>query len=277
MSLVADMRSSRELLSNLTRREVKGKYKRTALGQLWSLANPLAQMLVYTLVFAVIIRVRPGPGDPSGLDVFVLWLMCGLLPWTFFTNVVNGAMTALVGNENLIKKVYFPRSLLVVSTALAAGYSWLIEMGVLTVAILLFGGMPLAYLPLVLVTMLALLLFSLGFALLLSIANAYFRDVQHLVGILFQIWFYVTPIVYPINIVADRSADYGPVLGSFTLVDLYRLNPMESFVEVFRNLLYDNRLPEWSSALQCLGWAVVALAVGAWVFDRHQKRLAEVL
>ncbi len=277
MSLVADIRSSRELLSNLTRREVKGKYKRTALGQLWSLANPLAQMVVYTLVFAVIIRIRPDAGDPSGLDVFVLWLMCGLLPWTFFTNVVNGAMTALVGNENLIKKVYFPRSLLVVSTAFAAGYTWVIEMGVLVVAILAFGGRPLVYLPVVLVTMVALLLFALGFAMLLSIANAYFRDVQHLVGILFQIWFYVTPIVYPISIVADRSQEYGPLFGDVTLVDLYRLNPMESFVEVFRNLLYDNRIPDWGAALQCVGWSAVVLTVGAWVFERHQRRLAEVL
>lgn len=277
MSLVADMRSSRELLANLTRREVKGKYKRTALGQLWSLANPLAQMLVYTLVFSVIIRIRPAPGDPSGLDFFALWLMCGLLPWTFFTNVVNGSMSALVGNENLIKKVYFPRSLLVVSTALAASYTWAIEMAVLTAAILLFGGQPLVFLPAVVLTMAVLLVFAVGFAMLLSIANAYFRDVQHLVGILFQVWFYLTPIVYPILQVEKMSASRGPVFGDVTLVDLYRLNPMESFVEVFRNLLYDNRLPEWGSVLQCVGWAAAALALGAWVFERHQRRLAEVL
>ena len=277
MSLVADVRGSRELLANLTRREIKGKYKRTALGQMWSLANPLAQMLVFTLVFSIIIKMRPNAGDPSGLDVFALWLMCGLLPWTFFTNVVNGSMGALVGNENLIKKVYFPRSLLVVSTAFAAAYTWMIEMLVLTTVILLFGGRPLVYVPLVLLAMVALLAFSVGFALLLSIANAYFRDVQHLVGILFQIWFYVTPIVYPITEVANRSRERPPLFGDVTLLDLYRLNPMEGFVEVFRNLLYDNRLPEWSAAVQCAAWAVGALALGAWVFGRHQRRLAEVL
>ncbi|KRD44625.1 ABC transporter [Cellulomonas sp. Root930] len=277
MSLIADVRSSRELLVNLTRREVKGKYKRTALGQLWSLANPLAQMLVYTLVFSVIIRITPEPGDPSGLNVFALWLMCALLPWTFFTSVVTGGMASLVGNENLIKKVYFPRSALVVSNAFAATYTWIIEMSVLALALLLFGGNPLPFVPLVVVAMAVLFVFSLGVALLLSIANAYFRDMQHLVSIVFQVWFYLTPILYPISEVEKISAEHGPLFGNVTLLDLFKLNPMEGFTEVFRNLLYDNRLPEWSTALECVVWAVGALIVGSWVFDRHQKRLAEVL
>ena len=277
MSLIADVRASRELVVNLTRREIKGKYKRTALGQLWSLANPLAQMLVYTLVFSVIIRIQPGPGDPSGLDVFALWLMCALLPWSFFVGVVNGGMSSLVGNENLIKKVYFPRSALVVSTALAASYSWAIEMAVLVVAILAFGGAPLLYLPAVLLVMAVLFAFALGVALLLSIVNSYFRDAQHLVSIVFQVWFYLTPILYPLSEVERRTADIGPVVGNLTLLDLYELNPMEGFAEVFRNLLYDNRLPQWSTLLECVAWAAVALAVGGWVFTRQQRRLAEVL
>ena len=277
MSLIADVRSSRELLVNLTRREVKGKYKRTALGQLWSLANPLAQMLVYTLVFSVIIKIEPAAGDPSGLDIFALWLMCALLPWTFFTAVVTGGMSSLVGNENLIKKVYFPRSALVVSNAIAAAYTWSIEMAVLVVALVLFGAMPLPYLPLVVVAMAVLLVFALGVSLLLSIANAYFRDMQHLVSILFQVWFYLTPILYPISQVASISESHGPLFGNVTILDLYKLNPMEGFTEIFRDLLYDNRLPEWSTALECVVWAVVALAVGSWVFERHQRRLGEVL
>lgn len=277
MSLIADVRSSRELLVNLTRREVKGKYKRTALGQLWSLANPLAQMLVYTLVFSVIIKIEPAAGDPSGLDIFALWLMCALLPWTFFTGVVTGGMSSLVGNENLIKKVYFPRSALVVSNAIAAAYTWAIEMSVLVIALLLFGAMPLPYIPLVVVTMAVLFVFALGVSLLLSIANAYFRDMQHLVSILFQVWFYLTPILYPISQVASISDSRGPLFWNVTLLDLYKLNPMEGFIEIFRNLLYDNRLPEWGTSLECLVWAIVALALGSWVFERHQRRLAEVL
>jgi ABC-2 type transport system permease protein len=277
VSLVADVIGSRDLLVNLTRREVKGKYKRTLLGQLWSLANPIASMLVYSLVFSFIIRMQPDPGDPSGLDVFALWLMCALLPWSFFTNVVTGGMNSLVGNENLIKKVYFPRSTLVVANALAALYTWSIEMAVLVVVLLLFGTNPLPWIPLVIVMMLILFLFAVGVALLFSIANVYFRDMQHLVAIMFQVWFYLTPIVYPLNEVAKQSESVGPIIGDVTVLDIYRLNPMESFVEVFRNLLYDNRMPDLSTMLVVTAWAVVAFTVGSLVFGRHQKRLAEAL
>jgi ABC-type polysaccharide/polyol phosphate export permease len=277
VSLVSELRDSRELLVNLTRREVKGKYKRTALGQLWSLANPIAAMLVYTAVFSFIIRMEPEPGDPSGLDVFALWLMCALLPWTFFTGVVIGGMNSLTGNENLIKKVYFPRSALVVSNAFSGLYTWSTEMVVLALVLLVFGSALLPWLPLVVVFMALLACFALGVSMLLSIANVYFRDTQHFVGILFQIWFYLTPIVYPVTLVADRSERIGPLFGGVTLLDLYRLNPMERFSEVFRNLLYDNRLPSMSSMLICLVWTVVALWVGSSVFSRHSKGLAEAL
>lgn len=276
MPILRELRESRELLYNLTLREVKGKYKRTALGQLWSLANPLALMLVYSFVFRFVIRVQPDAGDPSGLDVFALWLMCGLLPWTFFTNVVNGGMGVLVGNENLIKKVYFPRSSLVVSTALSWLYSWSIEMLVLVVAIVLLGGAPYLYILPTVGVMLLLTLFSTGIAMLLAVANVYFRDTQYLMGIVFQIWFYANPIVYPASMVRSVSDSVGAIRG-VTIFDLYRLNPFYYFLEAFRNLLYDNRLPSG------LTWGVLIvlslgfLVVGWRVFSSHQDRLAEAL
>lgn len=277
MSVLSELRNSRELVLNLTRREVKGKYKRTALGQLWSLANPLASMLVYTLVFSFIIKVEPDVGDPSGLDIFAVWLLCALLPWSFFTNVVNGGMASLVGNENLIKKVYFPRSALVVANGFSAFFTWSTEMVVLLVVLLVVGASVLPWLPIVLVVMAVLYVFALGVSLLLSIANVYFRDTQHFVAILFQLWFYATPIVYPASLVSIRSDAMGPLFGSVTLMDLYRLNPMERFAEVFRNLLYDNRMPEVTDLLVILAWALGAVLLGNLVFTRHSKRLAEVL
>ncbi|WP_315097932.1 ABC transporter permease [uncultured Cellulomonas sp.] len=277
MSLVADLRDSRELLVNLTRREVKGKYKRTLFGQLWSLVNPIAQMLIFTVVFSFIIRMEPDPGDPSGLDVFAVWLMCALLPWTFFTAVVTGGMGALVGNENLIKKVYFPRSALVVASTFAASYQWAIEMAVLAVVLLILGSNLIVWLPMVLVFMVLLACFALGVAFMLSVANVYFRDTQHFVGILIQIWFYLTPIVYPTRLVAEQSESIGPLVGSITVLDLYELNPIGRFAEVFRNLMYDNRWPETGDVLACVVWSLGALALGSWVFNRHTERLAEVL
>jgi ABC-2 type transport system permease protein len=277
IAMVRELRAAPELLANLTRREVKGKYKRTVLGQLWSLVNPLAQMLIFTAVFGFIMRIQIPPGDPSGLDTFAVWLLCGLLPWGFFTNVVNGGMGSLVANENLIKKVAFPRAALPLSNALSVGFSWSIEMVVLLVALTVVGSSALLWTPAVLVVMALLLAFAFGVSLLLSVANVYFRDTQHLVSILLQAWFYATPIVYPLTYVLEQSERVGPVLGSWTLYDLYRLNPMERFTELFRNLLYDNRWPPLDSTLICVAWAVVSLVVGAMVFSRHEKKLAEAL
>jgi ABC-2 type transport system permease protein len=150
-------------------------------------------------------------------------------------------------------------------------------MTLLAVVLLLAGGNPLPWLPLVAVMMLLLFAFSLGVSFLLTIANVYFRDTQHLVGILFQVWFYLTPIVYPIGEVERRSEDVGALVGSITILDVYRLNPMEGFAEAFRLLMYDNRLPGWGLVLQCVCWAAGALVLGGWVFKRHEARLAEVL
>lgn len=276
MGIISDLKESRELLYNLTMREVKGKYKRTALGQLWSLANPVALMLVYSFVFRFVIRVQPDSGDPSGLDVFALWLMCGLLPWSFFTNVVTGGMGSIIGNENLIKKVYFPRSALVVSNAMSWMYSWGIEMLVLVLAVVLLGGAPYMYLLPTLVLMVLLAMFAIGVAMVLAIANVYFRDTQHLVGILFQIWFYANPVVYPASMVKGVSDSLGSVAG-VDVFTLYRLNPFYHYIEAFRNLLYDNRLPDPGTMLVVVVLSLGVFALGWSVFNRHQARLAEVL
>lgn len=284
MGVLADLRDSRELLENLTQREIKGKYKRTALGQLWSLANPIATMMIYTAVFAVILKVPPETGDPSGLEVFALFLMCALLPWTFFSGVVNGGMGALTGNENLIKKVSFPRVVLVVSQALASAYNWLWEMGVLVVAIFIIGtvwGAPgvstvFLYVPGALVMMVLLAIFAVGVSMILSVANVYFRDTQYLVGIVFQIWFYLTPILYPVALVRDLDVMHREFLG-ISLFDVYMFNPLAEFVEAFRALLYHNRLPEFGNVLACVIWAALALAVGYRVFKHNEKGLAEAL
>ena len=285
MGVVADLRGSRELLANLTQREIKGKYKRTALGQLWSLANPIATMIIYTAVFSIILRVPPGVGDPSGLEVFALFLMCGLLPWNFFANVVTGGMNSLTGNENLIRKVSFPRVALVISQAASSAYNWLWEMGVLVIAIFIVGsldGAPgisrvLLFVPGVIVMMAILAVFALGVAMALSVANVYFRDTQYLVGIVFQIWFYLTPILYPIEMVSSLPLMTADRFAGVSLLDLYLLNPMAEYVEAFRALLYDNRLPDAGNVLMCVAWAVVAFFAGYRIFKAHEKGLAEAL
>ncbi len=278
MNYFKEIFASRELLVNLTLREVKGKYKRTVFGQLWSLANPLAAMLIYTFVFSFIFRLEPAPGDPSGIDVFAVWLLCGLLPWLFFANVANNGSRSLVSNAPLIQKVYFSRVVLPISTAGATGFNWLFEMVVLLIALTIVGAFVLPWLPLMILTMVLLAMFAAGVGLLLSIMNVYFRDTEHLLTIVLQIWLYLTPIIYPISLIEVQSDQVGGLFGTpVTILDLYNVNPMVHFVQVFREILYDGRLPDGGALLTCTIWAFVSLAVGLWVFRINEKHLAEAL
>ena len=278
MSYLSDIWGSRELLQNLTNREVRGKYRRTALGQLWSLANPIAAILIYTFIFSFLFRLPAQVGDPSGLNNYALWLVCGLLPWLFFNRVLTIGVDSLVANAGLIQKVYFPRIVLPLSLANATLFTWLLEMGVLVVALSLLGSFVLPWLPLLAVFMVVFALFSVVVAMLLSIANVYFRDLSYLLTIVLQFWFYLTPILYPVDMVATQSDRLGGLAGtSVTLLNLYQLNPVEGFIEIFRNLLYDNAMPELSRILIALAWAVGAFGAGVWLYSKKERQMAELL
>ncbi|MGH7749905.1 MAG: ABC transporter permease, partial [Candidatus Dormibacteria bacterium] len=195
MTSIAEYRASRELFINLTLRELRSKYKRSFLGWTWSLINPLLNVLIYTLVFAVIARVPPPVGKPSGLHVYALFLMCALLPWNFFQSSVMSSIGSLTSNANLIQKTYVPRELLPAAAVGANLVSHLIEMTLLVGILQIWGDYwALIYLPLTLLLILTTALFGLGLGLLLSVLNVYFRDIQHFMGIFFLMWFYATPI-----------------------------------------------------------------------------------
>ena len=278
MSYAGEIWSSRELLQNLTNREVRGKYRRTALGQLWSLANPIAAILIYTFIFSFIFRLPAQVGDPSGLNNYALWLVCGLLPWLFFNRVLTLGTDALVSNAGLIQKVYFPRIVLPLALANATFFTWILEMAVLAIALSLLGSFVLPWVPLVAAFMVVFALFAVGLAMVFSIVNVYFRDLAYLLTIVLQFWFYLTPILYPVELVATQSDKLGGLVGTpVTLLDLYSLNPVLGFIEIFRNLLYDNRLPDMATVLVALGWTIAALGAGLLVYARKEKQLAELL
>ncbi|SOD70603.1 ABC-2 type transport system permease protein [Jatrophihabitans sp. GAS493] len=272
MTALTDLKSSGDLIRNLTQREIKGKYKRTALGQVWSLVNPIALMFTYSIVFGTIMRGnRPLPGDPSGLDYFFLWLSCGLLPWIFVLNVLMSGMGSIVGNANLIQKVYFPREALVLSNSLALLFTFCFEMTVLVVATFLFGGEPFLFLPVTIVLMGLLFLFATGIAFFLAVANVFFRDTQHFVAILLNLLFYAAPIVYSITLAQAHRAEH-PIL-----VGVIEWNPITKFAEAFRNTIYDGRMP----AVETLGYiitvSVILFVAGYMFFRRHTARMAEEL
>lgn len=278
MSLLTDIREvwqSRELLHNLTLRELRGKYKGTALGWGWSLVNPLMTAAIYTLVFSTIMRVSP-PTAANGSSNYTLFLLAGLLPWNFMVASFTGGMGTLVANGNLIKKTYFPRRLLLVSNTAAAMFSHMIELIVISILFMAWGINVLPRIHLVIVVEILLAIFSLGLGLLFSVVNVYFRDTTHFVGLFIQLWFYATPVIYPITLVMTRR-DPGSWVTEYHLIDIYNLNPMLYFIEPIKEMLYSGTVPSWSNFAWAALVAVVSLWIGNAVFGKLEHRLAEEL
>ncbi len=271
---VGELWESRDLLANLTLRELRGKYKRSLLGWAWSMVNPLATMAIFAVVFGLFLKVQVPPGDPSGLHVFALFLLCGILPWNLLANGMTGAMGTMLANSNLIKKVWFPRQVLIAANVASWVVAFLIELGVLAVVLLIAGNLVLPWLVPVAALVAVQAVFVLGIGLTLGVLNVYFRDVQHFTAILLQLWFYATPVVYPVTLVPRTATFLG---AEIPVRAIYDLNPMVHFVGVYRDLLYDLRAPAAGELLYLLGVSLVALAVGLLVFARLEPKLAEEL
>lgn len=274
MASATELMEARELFRNLTLRELRGKYKRSALGWTWSLLNPLATMGIYSLIFVFVLGVAPERGDPSGLRNFPLFLLCALLPWNYLATGMTGGMSAPIQNAALIKKVYFPREILTASVVASWAVQFALEMLVLSGVLLLVGNFALPWLPGVVVVIGIQTMFVYGLALGLGAINVYFRDVQHFLGIVLQFWFYATPIVYPLSLVPDTGTLFGREIA---VRQIYELNPMVRFVECYRALLYDLRFPDTGDLLYLTGVSVLTLLVGRLIFLRVEPRFAEEL
>lgn len=247
----------KNLIYNLVARDLKVKYKGSILGFFWSLLNPLIMLIVYTVAFKYIIKIR--------VENFPLFFLCGFLPWTFLSLSLSMAVSSIKDNANLVKKVYFPREILPLSIVLSNLVQFLLTFIILIPALILFKiklGFPLLFLPLIILFQLA---FTLGLAFILSSLNAFFSDVRHLLEIFLQIWFWLTPIIYPVDFVPERFQS------------LYRLNPAVLFVESYRNSLLYNK---WLSSVELISLflvGVVFLAFGHLVFNHYNRRFAEVI
>jgi ABC-2 type transport system permease protein len=274
---------TRELLMNLTMREVRSQFKRTTLGRLWSFINPLATIAIYSMVFGYILQSPIQPGINSGIHQFALFLAAALIPWTFLSGAIMSGMGSIVNNSGLLSKVYFPRFILPVSTILAMTVTFAIELGLLTVIMAIVGGPEVfIFLPGLILLMLLTVLFCIGIALMLSIAMVYFRDTQHFMNIFIQLWFYATPIIYSETLVLSLQtrarADGWTLFGQpFPLFFLYNLNPAARITGSFRRMLYDYVWPSWEDWAVVTLWAAIALGAGALVFRKFSARVVEEL
>lgn len=265
-----DLWGHRELLWNLTVKELKVKYKRSVLGFVWSFMNPIIMLGVFSVVFAIMVR-------SEGIQWFAVYLMAGLLPWLFFVNSLNQSVVSIVGNPGLVKKVYFPREVLPIAAVGANVFHFLMQMAVLFLFLLAIGWKFSPYLALFPLVLLMEICFTLGLCLLVSAANVYLRDVQHFVEVVTMAWFWLTPIVYPIGLLIDR-------MGS--LLWLYLANPMANIVLAWQYIIYNPGYYARGSevAVACIsfwgmsGTAVGSLAllvVGYWFFCKTERGFAE--
>jgi ABC-type polysaccharide/polyol phosphate export permease len=266
---LTELRRSQNLLWNLTLRELRSKYRRSFLGWAWSMLNPLSNMVIYWFVFGVVFGATAPTGDPSGIQVYALYLLTGILPWGFFALVTNLGLGSLLGNSGLVKKVYFAWETLVFAQVIFSFVQFCIEMTLLCVALLIVGSPIAPWIPVAFLLMLLLAVYAAGFALALSTLAVYFRDLRYLWTIIIQVMFFATPIIYT----PDKIAGKVPPILEFIL----HWNPMAVFVLSFRHLLYSGRAPEWGHIAYLLAASIVAFVGGWTIFVKQSRRLAEEL
>lgn len=264
MSTPAEVWSYRTLILNLAQRDLKARYKKSFLGWLWSLINPATTLAIYTVVFGVFLgAVAPVAGNGT-TQSFALYLFCALVCWNFLSGTINTSIQQFASAGPLLTRTYFPPECPMVSGMLTVALQAVLEFGILMVFIVAVGN--LAWTALLAVPILLMLgCFSFGFGLILGLGNIRYRDVNYLVGIGLQVWFYATPIVYPIDIIPET---YQKILSA---------NPMTSYVYSMRQVVYQQALPSTLNWLMMSVSAVVSLVVGWALFSRYAPRVIEEL
>lgn len=254
-----DLWEHRELLYFLVWRDVKVRYKQTALGVAWVVIQPLATTLLFTIIFGNLARM------PSDNLPYAVFAMAGLLPWNYFAGAFSRAGTSLVGSANLISKVYFPRLIIPLASVLAGLVDFFIVLALLVILTFLFGIIPtLALLTLPLFILLAMAT-ALGVGLWLSALNVQYRDVSYLLPFIAQFWLYATPVVYPSSLIPDH----------WRIV--YGLNPMAGVVEGFRWALFGRGEPPGPMLVVSVLIVLALLVSGAYFFKRMEKTFADLV
>ncbi|MCR4581615.1 MAG: ABC transporter permease [Bacilli bacterium] len=256
MKVFKELYHYREFLRTNVKKDIRGKYKASFLGVLWSFINPLLQVVVYAIVFPYIMRVQ----TPN----YLIFLICGIIPWTWFTMSLMLGTTCITGNSNLIKKVYFPREILPISTVTSGGVNFLISC-IIILLFALFGGIGiswhLVFLPLI---MLLQYIITLALVFLTSAFNVYVKDVEYMVTFIMNLLFYATPILYTADMFAGSKFAF-----------IFKLNPMAYIVESYRNIFYAHEVPGLKSMAILYVAGILFLIVCYALFKKVEKRFAE--
>jgi len=243
------------LIQALVMRDLKARYRGSMLGLLWTLLNPLLHMGIYALVFSIYLRVQ--------MDRYVVFLLCGLLPWIWLSSSLLMGATAIIEGGGLLKKVFFPPQILPVATVTANFVNFLLGIPILFVFLLLYHvtvGWTLCFLPLIMVCQFA---FTLGLTLLVAAASVHYRDIPHILGHLLTFWFFLSPIVYTSTQVPEQ---FRPILS---------LNPFLPFIVAYQDILLYNTSPPWGGLVGMLCASALALLSGSLVFTHFRWSFVE--
>jgi homopolymeric O-antigen transport system permease protein len=248
-----------ELLMNLTKREVKGRYSQSFFGVAWAIAQPLATMAVFTLVFSRLAKM-PSMGAPYPLFAFA-----ALVPWFFFMNSVSSGTLSLITYRNIVTKTYFPREIIPLAQICSRFIDFFAAAALYAILMVAYGVHLGAWSLMAPVFFLLLILFTVGFTFATSAVNVFYRDVNPVVQIALQLWLYLTPVAYPLALVPER----------FRL--LFILNPLSAIVEGFRAAVVFNRAPDWPLTAIAAAMIAVVFASAFFMFKRMDKYFADVI
>jgi lipopolysaccharide transport system permease protein len=256
-----------DLLRTLVRRDLDARYKGSVLGNLWPLVNQLSQLLIYTYVFSIVLKVKLSlHGVPDNNFTFGLWLFAGLLPWISFTSGLSQAAISVITQPNLVKKVVFPLALLPLVPVLSA----FIESAFGLMALIFFVALSthtlhptLVLLPLIWITQ---FLLTAGFAYLTAGLTVFLRDIPQTLTVILNLWFYATPIIYPASAIPEKFRDW-----------VFWLNPIATISEVYRDIVLLGEVRHWSEWAVTLVISAVLFSIGIKVYQRLRPAFADVL
>ncbi|HEV8654881.1 MAG TPA: ABC transporter permease [Candidatus Limnocylindria bacterium] len=266
--MIGDLRAlvdRRELLADFAWRELRARYKGSALGFAWNFVNPLLQLVVFWVLFGVILRTRPVTA--TGEQPYAIFLFVGLLPWTFLATSLQSGASAILANGPLVKKVRMPLQLLPAASVLSALANFLLSLVVLFAVLAIFGPRHpegLVWIPILIALQIVM---NLGFAYLLSALAVFFRDVQHILGILLLAWYFLTPVLFSVSILADKPEQ----------LRLLYLNPMTAVIVAYQRALLDGLPPQWDALAYSALFAGAVFILGFWYFDRAKDDFESAL
>lgn len=257
MKLFKELYNYRELLKTNIKKEIRGKYKGSWLGIIWTFLNPLLMLAVYAFVFPYILRVN--------VDNYTIFMIVALIPWNFFTTAIQSGTGSVVANGNILKKVYFPREIIPISITTSQLVNFLITCIIMAVFIIFSGVGFSAHVLLFPLLVLIQYILILGLTFILSALTVFVRDIDHFVSVILMLGFYATPIVYQ-----------GEMLPKKFQIFL-KLNPMAQLVEAYRSILYYHRMPDMTMLVIWGLGSVALLVVGYLIFKKLEKSFVEEL